>query len=330
MRHRPFLAAVPFALLLASAAAAQQPARAGTTVVEIIGLRTWTRQMVEDSVAKYQPGVSLTDHACAVILRDSVGFANAASQGYSMGGDTSWTVLPVVEPAQRAQVRPRVYAARQPKIAEWTDLFTVLEQHPQALNYLQHPEVLVGDGTTAFGEAVPAPALELRRRLRWHRTPHDWALARAALLSDSSATNRTVAALVLSNFADRDSAYHLLAEGLRANDMGSSAAVLVLNALSRGAPRRVNWAPARDALEALAGGTNLFAYTDFLRVLVATDIDPLLGRELARVDSHLLLSHLGAANPYSPPPVHQYLVHVGAGRDFGRDTAAWQAWLSES
>jgi len=91
--------ALALALSLAPAALVAQDARKGTTIVEILGLRTWTRQMVEDSVAKYQPGVSLADHACAIILRDSVGFADAASITMSMGGDTSWTVLPVVEPS---------------------------------------------------------------------------------------------------------------------------------------------------------------------------------------------------------------------------------------
>ena len=112
-------------------------------------------------------------------------------------------------------------------------------------------------------------------------------------------------------------------------DNGASAAKMVLSALSRGAPRRVDWSPARDALQALFGGTNLFAYTDVLNALVATEIDPVLGRELARVDPELLLDHLGATNPFSPLPVHRYLVHV-RGQDLGRDPAAWRQWLAGS
>jgi hypothetical protein len=102
---------------------------------------------------------------------------------------------------------------------------------------------------------------------------------------------------------------------------------MVLSALTRDAPRRVDWVPARAALEALFGGTNLFAYTDLLDALVATGIDPALGRELARVDPDLLLDHLGARNPFSPPPTHRFLVHI-RGEDPGRHPTAWKAWIS--
>ncbi|HEX2206494.1 MAG TPA: hypothetical protein VHG93_02370 [Longimicrobium sp.] len=326
MRFPRLLAAAAFfPLLLSSAAAAQQP----TTIVEILGLRTWTREMVEDSVARFQPGVTLEDHACAIILRDSVGFANASSTGYGNGGDTTWQVLTVVEPDRGAQVRFRAYAARRPKVQEWADVFALLERHPQALNALQFPQVLLGEADTVFGRPIPEGAAELRTALRGHRSARDWELARAAILSDSSSTNRAVAALVLSNFAERDSTYHLLAEGLRAPDFGASISGMMLSALSRGAPRRVDWAPARDALAALFGGTNLFAYTSVLEALVATQIDPALGRELMMVDADLLLDHLGARNPYTPGSAHRYLVHV-RGQDLGRDPAVWRAWLAGS
>ncbi|HEX2080295.1 MAG TPA: hypothetical protein VHG08_21515 [Longimicrobium sp.] len=329
MRLRPCRAAITGVILLSVPAAAQQPAP-GTTIVEILGLQTWTRQMVEDSVAKYQPGISLADHACAVILRDSVGFANAASIRFSFAGtDTTWAILPVVEPGRAAQVRFAAYAARRPNAQEWADVFAILERDRQAFGFLQFPEVLLGDADSVFGEPVPAGAIELRRALRRHGTPRDWELARTAILSDSSHANRTLAALVLSNFAERDSTYYLLAEGLRSVDAGASAAEMVLSALARGAPRRVDWRPAADALRALFGGTNLFAYTKVLDALAATEIDPALGLELARVDPGLLLAHLGARNPLSPPPVHRYLVHV-RGQDPGRDPAAWRAWLSGS
>jgi hypothetical protein len=325
---RSFPVGLAFALLaLAAPVAAQQPPRPSTTVVEILGLRSWTREMVEDSVARFQPGVSLSDHACAITLRDSVGFANAASSGYPMG-DTVWSVLAVVEPERRAQVRFATYTARHPKPAEWADLFAALEAHPQAFGALQYPGVLLnGADTTLFGEPLPEGTEALRRTLRAHRSPRDWALARDAIRSDSSIGNRMAAALVLGNFADRDSAYYLLADGLRAIDGGAAAAELVLRVLARDAPRRVDWAPARHTLEALLGGTNLFAYDDMLNVLVATEVDPALGRDLARVDPVLLLDHLGARNPFTPRPVQRFLAHAH-GHDLGRDPAAWGALLA--
>lgn len=314
-------------LFVAAPADAQEAQRPSTTVVEILGLRSWTREMVEDSVARFQPGVSLSDHACAVILRDSVGFANAASIGYDFGEDTIWSVLPVVEPARRAQVRFATYTVRRRPHPEWADLFAALEAHPQAFGGLQYPGVLLAEADSGFGQPLPPGTDVLRRAIRAHASPRDWELARDALLADSSYANRTAAALVLSNFAHRDSAYYLLAEGLRAVDRGSSASGLVLRSFTRDAPRPVDWEPARATLQALFGGTNLFSYTQVMETLVATQVDPALGRDLARVDTVLLLDHLGARNPATPGPVNRYLAHV-YGRDLGRDPAAWNALLS--
>lgn len=313
-------------LSLAPSVLVAQDARKGVTIVEILGLRTWTRQMVEDSVAKYQPGISLADHACAIILRDSVGFADAASMTMSMGGDTSWTVLPVVEPALKDRVRFRTYASERRKVRAWRDIFAVLERDREALNDLQHPEVLFGGADSVSGRAVPASTLELRRKIRRHNSARDWALARDALLTDGNPRNRFVAALVLSNFAQRDSTYHLLADGLRNSDLGAMAAQMVLSAMSRHAPRRVDWRPAEDALAALVGGTNPFMYTYVLDVLVATQVDPALGLKLARWNPVLLMDHLTARNPFSPPPARRFLVHI-RGQDL-RDPAAWNAWLT--
>ncbi|HLL81830.1 MAG TPA: hypothetical protein VK420_04225, partial [Longimicrobium sp.] len=297
--------ALAIALSFAPSALVAQDARKGTTVVEILGLRSWTRQMVEDSVAKYQPGISLADHACAIILRDSVGFADAASMTMSVGGDTSWTVLPVVEPALRDRVRFRTFTSERPRAAAWADIFAVLERDRGALNDLQHPEVLFGHADSVSGRAISASARELRRKVRRHNSARDWARARNALLGDGNPRNRLVAALVLSNFPQRDSTYYLLADGLRVTDIGAMGAQMVLSAMSRHSPRRVDWRPAEDALTALVGGTNPFMYTEVLDVLAATRVDPALGLELARANPVLLMDHLTARNPFSPPPARR-------------------------
>jgi hypothetical protein len=323
MRVRPLCLALA---LCALPAAAQEPARAPATV-QILGLRNWTAKMLEDSVTRYAPGTRLAENACAVILRDSVGFADAGVIRLGAGG-RSWAILKVVEPELRDRVRFRTYAATRPAVEEWAELFALLREHRDAMNPLQHPEVLLGGSDTAYGQPVSEPARRLRTLLRGHATPRDWELARAAILSDSSPTNRTVAALVLSNFGARDSTFHLLAEGMRATDMGAATAGMVLSALARHQPRAVDWAPARDALDALVGGTNLFGYTHVLDALAATRIDPSLGRALAQRNPGLLLDHLSSQDPVSPGPAHRFLAHV-SGRDFGRDRAAWERWLAD-
>jgi hypothetical protein len=307
--------------------ASAQQLKPGTTVVELLGLRKWTRQMVEDSVARYQPGVTLADHSCAVILRDSVGFADAAAITVHTPTDTTWVVLPLVEPEQKALVRFRVYSMKRKPIPEWSAIETIAKANPRALQPLQNPQVLLDSADTFAGRPLEADTRALRQAVRAHATVRDWALARATILEDSSVENRTAAALVLSNFAARDSAFYLLAEGLRAKDGGAQAAQMVLSALSRGDPRKVDWAPAKDALRALVGGTNLFAYTLVLRALVATQVDPALGLELARVNPGLLLDAVGAKNPFTVWPAHSFLVHI-RGQDLGHAPEAWKAWIT--
>jgi hypothetical protein len=286
--------------------------------------------MVADSVARYVPAVTLADAACAVILRDSVGFANAAAIHVSFGsGDTTWMVIPVVGPAQAHLVRPRQYDRREAKQERWADVFAILESDFRSPNDLQHAEVMFGGATELWGRPVAQSTLALREAIRGHDAPEDFALARTTLLSDSSLENRTVAAFVLSNFPERDERYHLLAEGLRGFDSGTAIAGMVLTALARSElARPVDWAPARAALEALAGGTNLFAYGEVLEALVATEVDRQPGVDLARVNPGLLLDHVGARNPLSRGAAHRFLVHV-AGEDLGRDREAWKGWLRE-
>ena len=194
---------------------------------------------------------------------------------------------------------------------------------------LQDPSVLLENADSAFGEPLPEETRELRRRLRAHRTARDWSLARETVLSDSSYASREIAALVLSNFPERDSTYYLLAEGLRAKDSGASAAQLVLSTIARGSPRPVEWKPAKNALQSLVGGTNLFAYTSVLGVLVTTEIDPALGRELASRNPDLLLDFFGAQNPFLSQVTHRFLTHI-RGEDLGRERSAWEQWLSSS
>lgn len=311
-------------LLLPATIAAQAPG--STTVVEIVGLREWTRGMVEDSLAKYAPGTSLEDRGCAVILRDSVGFADASYIRLRGFGDTAWVVIPVVEPSAAHLIRFPEYTVAAPPVEEWSDVFEVLGETLRPLAQFRTPEVVLGDADSLAGRPLSEETLRLREVLRRHDTGVDWELARNTILTDSSFHNRAVAALVLSNFPARDSAFYLLVGAIRAPDIGGSAAMTVLTALSRGAQPPSDWSPAREALEALVGGTAIQFYPAVLDLMRAWEIDRDLGRELMRVNPELLFDHLGARNPMTPLAPHRFLTYI-SGTDFGRDTAAWRAWL---
>ncbi len=52
-------------LALTSSLAAQSIIETPTSTIEIMGLKRWTLRMIQDSLAVYAPGDSLTGHACA-------------------------------------------------------------------------------------------------------------------------------------------------------------------------------------------------------------------------------------------------------------------------
>lgn len=311
------------ALIPASVSAQAVSKAYGDTTVEVIGLSSWSIDELQEAVYEYAPGVSLAEHACAVVLRDSVGFADAAAIGMN-----DWMILMVVEPDRRELVRYRRAPDTDRGVRpEYEDILTIFRADRSAIQPLQHGEVLMGDATSLFGNPLPASVDSLRAAIRARSSRQDYVHAVGSILLDGNRDNRTIAALVLSNFAQQDSAWHALVEGVRTEpDFAASIATMVLGAMAETGKYRVDWAPARDALEAILGGTNLFAYIPMLQVLVETKIDPALGRELASVNPDLLLDSAAADNPHTPVSAQAFLRYV-TGEDHGSDINAWKAAL---
>ena len=113
MDGRVSRAACSLALCLATSVAAQGTRNAiletPAARLELIGLKRWTLGMIQDPLARYAPGESLASHACAAILRQKLGFADAAAQYYSPspGSTKGYWAVPVVEPQDSARVRYR-------------------------------------------------------------------------------------------------------------------------------------------------------------------------------------------------------------------------------
>ncbi len=314
--------------LTAPAVGVVQVVTYGQKVVEVIGLKKRTPADLQNALRQLDSTLTLESAACAVLLRDSLGFADAAATSVTFR-DTSWLVLTVVEPEDARLVqfrRPAADTGSTP--SSWNPLSAALESDPAAVSPLQDYRFLVGTSDSAFGHIAPPPSLALRDRVRARRSRPDWLAARTVILQDASVQHRAAAALVLSNFPARDSTWYVLAEGLRTiPDVATSMTELVLTALARSDSFVVDWAPARTTLAALLGGTTLFAYPKLLEALVATRIDPVLGTELARVNPDLLLSHAGARNPLSRAAGQRFLRHI-SGQDFGADVQKWKDWLT--
>lgn len=331
-RHRRTLTAALIPVLSACVSAQGATAQAlvyGDTIVEVLGLRTWTPDKLEQAVKRFVPDMTLASAACAVILRDSLGFADAAVMTYSFSGrDTVWTAIRVVEPADSSLVRYDTHHREQiPIPPEWAELNAEFEQNPRMVSFFQHTEFLLGDADSVFGRPVPQEARVLRAALRRYNSPRDHELALSILRQSSRSGARQLAALVITNFAAAESTWYALVQSIRAgSDVGSSASQLVLAAMARSGRYTIDWAPAAEALQAIVAGTNLFAYDGTLGVLLDTGIEPTLARHLARSNPELMADHAVALNRSVRLLVRRYLEHAGA-PDLGMSRDGWLRWL---
>ncbi|MFN2564179.1 MAG: hypothetical protein ABR499_04120 [Gemmatimonadaceae bacterium] len=301
--------------------------------LELIGLKRWTLPMIQDSLRRYAPKDSLLSHACAAILREKLKFADASVVYYetTISGEQMkpYMAVTVVEPQDSGLVRyRRPFRNSLPARRAWEPVGAVFENHNAAFQRaLQRPDFLLGDAPLLEVDSAIRPALPLRRFLRAHRARKDRQRALATLATDGNWQNRVAAVVLLANFASSDPAWWALADALRdpMAPVGGTAAQ-VLSVLRRGAPRRVNWAPATETVRALLDGTNLFVHNEIMEVLAATEVNPALARPLLKDGGYIVLAKLRSQGTAERQAARRFLVQV-AGRDLGDDPAAWEEWV---
>lgn len=283
--------------------------------LEVIGLRRWTLQMLQDSIAAKAPGQSLRSHACAAILQQKLGFPAAAVNYFvTETVDGSRTrdrvIVTVVEPQDSALVRWRsVGAGSALPDDRWArlrhvafdsarlrvnELLFALQFYGQ---YRMEPEAAaarlrgIEPSATGFAETF-------WRALAEYGTPADLAASLAVIAQDSSTHHRLFAVMVLANFAAHDDAWRAAAAAMRDPEpYVRDAASGVLRVMARHGARVVDWTPAGEDLRALIGGTNLWAYRPLLDALARTGVEPALAGPLVRGNSAMLVAHLRAASP---------------------------------
>jgi hypothetical protein len=314
-------------VLFFAAAAAASPVRgqSADTTVEVLGLRRWTLQMLQDSLNNYAPGTTLKSAACAVILRDSIGFAQAAAETAILDSGV-YITLSVVEPQDKGKLKPLRLRDSTVTRAEWQGVISVLRKYPHAFGSLQDYRFFSGKTDDFGGRAADSASIALRDSVRVaaSRTRFDDAVR--AFTTDRNPDNRVAAALVLGHFSDRPEAWRALMRGLRGpSDYSTMTGVMILRSLARHRPRQIDWRPSESDLKGLMVGTNLFAYQAVLQVLTATQIDPRLGRSLAVHGKHLLLANLQSKNPQRPGPVIGFLKLAGEENHDARER--WAEWL---
>ena len=310
--------------------------------VEILGLQQWTLQMLRDSVKSRVPGMELHDAACMVVLRDSLGFADALVIHHQFAPNQDrpaqqFLVIKLIEPQERERVQ---------WLRTKRDTFTVL--HPGYapivlaatdtggrfwIGRVLWPLQFYGRGPQARSEAVAtapasvrADAERLWAFLESRRDEADWRRARRALRHDGQYANRLMAAAVLANFPERDSTWYALTDALR--DPKESVRLAAAAVLQAFPPRTIDWAPQVETLRLLLGGTNVGATQQVLQMLARTDVSPALAHPLLHRNTYWVFSHLRAEYPGAATSARALLVQLNGGVDLGPHPAKWSEWAA--
>jgi hypothetical protein len=293
--------------------------------LEFVGLEKWDVATIEQRL-----GYGALEKLSCNFRRDltvKLGFADAHCASYAEDG-RPYKVITVLEPESGARIRyspePTKHLGSPPA---WTELLQVVAEQGFLNTILDY-------GST-FENAITKETLMPAEDEKWfvvlqeRRSEADFDLALDRLSQDGDYRHRVVAAMVLTNFAQRDSAWRALVGGLRdANEVVRVVCAEALLSLAHYTPRKVDWSASTSDLNLLLSGTNLFAYAWVVEILVETEVSPKLAKPLLKGEAcELLLAYLGASHNYEREIAHDLLAQL-SGRDFGFDGKRWRDWVA--
>ena len=317
--HLALLIAVPQIILaLTASQCAGQVVSGPEGPVEFIGLQQWDAQELYDAIQELDPDLPFS--ACAVVMKEKLGFADAAAIVFTTRGSSGeYTIVVGVEDSTRVRYRPTgIETVVLPET--WQNLKAVVDENMSL--------VTAAASTLHSRDAAPAAFGQVWDLVDGADSELDRGLAHEVLARDSSGSARAVATLVLGNFIDDETSWHgLVGSLIDPVARVTTAAQSTLSGLMRQELDPVEWSGARTTLVAIFGGTNPFAFRDTLRLLIATDVDPEFGQQLVRESPDLLLAFVGAEHEFSQALAIAFLRTV-SGEDFGPDVAAWTAWIN--
>jgi len=309
--------------------------------LEVFGLRRWSIQMIEDSLAKYAPGESLASHACVANLRYRLGFADASLRTYSyiyvsVDGDSTRTdsiALLVREPQDSGRVHPirrvRHDGARLP---EWRPITSLFKSNVPLFDSFYQPflreEALAAEGGRVSGRDSVVYAAMIKV-MAAEQSDRGYAKAMRVLRESASDPDRAVAALVLSRFAQRDEAWHALLDAAVEDNqwLGAGVAQEALQAISLRHPRHVNWTPVAPIIHNVLDGTALPALVTIIDALRRTGVDHRAAAALLGGGGEMLTALLESSQGDLSGAAHDLLVKLH-GRDLGRRPADWRRWIA--
>jgi hypothetical protein len=332
---RTLVYATLFAAAIVPPVQAQNVIETPKATIEIVGLKRWTIQMIDDSLAKYSPKDKLTAHACAAVLRDKLHFADASVGWYTNITQTQtkpYVAVTVVEPQDSALIHYRpAFSDSLPTRAEWAAAYAAFRAENQlAQTAIQTPSFYARE-MSSQDSARFDKVRALHEVIVSHRASLDFETARRTLDSDGNAANRAMALLVLSNFAERDSAWWAVSDALRdpTSGMVNATASQVLRLMAARGARPVDWAPVAERLRFVIDGTNLFAFDELLRTLTATSVSPTLGPALLANGGAILRAKLHSGDVAAKDAARAFLVRL-SGLLPTSETSVLDAWLDRT
>ena len=318
--------------------------------IEIVGLRSWTPEMLRDSLKKYAPDEGLDSDATAANLRNFLGFADAATSVHTVvfdEDDKATITLAVREPGDSARVhyQPQSLDSVSRK-AEWRDIARVLNDTAGrmlsivAAAHLDGPSHVVVDSmvrgrTVAHreGYAFESPsdslaAMPILTALRAKTAPSDFDAAVETIESSTSSPDRAIAVLILANFPQRDGAWRSILKAAIGREQGRDAFVAqhALVSMSDDANRPIDWSPMTATIHDVLDGTALAALAPLARALVATGVSAAQAPGYLANGGEMLTAYVESDNPDVRDPAHDLLVKL-RGEDLGFEPGPWREWI---
>jgi hypothetical protein len=154
---------------------------------------------------------------------------------------------------------------------------------------------------------------------------------RAALSTLETSPNmrdRSVAAVILSNFAERSEVFPALLRGMLESDgpvkNWSSETLAFVAAKPAVKP---NWKTLAPEIRSILDGTSLFILDDVLKLLAGrSDIGPDLAGPFLAGGGEMIVSYLDNPQPIRSGPARAVLTKL-RGADLGAEPAAWRSWI---
>jgi hypothetical protein len=318
--------------------------------VEIIGLRSWTADMVRDSLKKYAPDDGLDSDAAAANLRNLLGFADAATSVHTVvfdEDDKATITLAVREPGDSARVHyePQTLDSL-PQRAEWKDIAQALNDtagrmlpviaaaHLDGLSRLVVDSTVRGrrhthrEGYAFESRADSLAVMPVLASIAAKKTPADYDAAVQTIESSTSEPDRAVAALILANFPDRDGAWRALLKAAVGREQGRDAftAQHALISLSQRSTWTVDWSPVRATIHDVLDGTALAALAPLATALAATGASSAQAAGYLANGGEMLVAYVESDNPDIRDAAHDLLVKL-RGEDLGFEPGPWRDWI---